>query len=111
MTSKSADELLIVLTCWTHYNGELVTVAKHISDELGKPFADARQGDLIDGVFRRRVDLASGRFALIEKVREFSLVPWRPVLERHVGKSVAGVVRESGVSWTIGRGRSGLSIG
>ena len=89
---------------------ELLTVAKRISDELGKPFEEARQGDRIDGVFRRRVDLGSGRFALIEKSREFSLVPWRPVLERHVGKPVTGVLRESGVNWTIGKGRSGPSV-
>jgi type IV secretory pathway VirD2 relaxase len=89
---------------------ELLTVAKRISDELGKLFEEARQGDRIDGVFRRRIDLASGRFALIEKSREFSLVPWRPVLERHVGKPVNGVLREGGVSWTIGRSRSGPSV-
>jgi hypothetical protein len=28
------------------------------------------------------------------------------VLERHVGKEVSGIMREDGVSWTIGRGRS-----
>ena len=89
---------------------ELLTVAKRISDELGKPFEEARQGDRIEGVFRRRVDLASGRFALIERSREFSLVPWRPVLERHVGKSVSGVFRGGGASWTIGKGRSGPSV-
>ena len=89
---------------------ELLTVAKRISDELGKPFEEARQGDRIDGVFRRRVDLASGRFALIENSREFSLVPWRPVLERHVGKPISGVLREGRVSWTVGRGKNGPSV-
>ena len=89
---------------------ELLTVAKRISEELGKPFEEARQGDRIDGVFRRRVDLASGPFALIERSREFSLVPWRPVLERHVGKSVSGVLREGGASWAIGKGRRGPSV-
>ena len=89
---------------------EVLTVAKRISDELGKPFEEARQGDRIDGVFKRRIDLASGRFALVEKSREFSLVPWRPILERHVGKPVAGVLRDGGVSWTIGRGRGGPVI-
>ena len=89
---------------------ELSTVAKSISEELFKPYEDARHGDRIDGVFKRRIDLASGRFALIEKSREFSLVPWRPILERHVGKPVAGVLRDGGVSWTIGRGRGGPVI-
>ena len=89
---------------------EMLTVAKRISDELGKPYQETGQGDRIDGVFKRRIDLASGRFALIEKSREFSLVPWRPILERHVGKPVAGVLRDGGVSWTIGRGRGGPVI-
>jgi type IV secretory pathway VirD2 relaxase len=89
---------------------ELLTIGKRLAEELGKPFYEARHGERIDGVLRRRIDLASGRFALIEKSREFSLVPWRPVLERRVGKTVAGVVRESGVSWTIGKGRHGPSV-
>jgi hypothetical protein len=53
----------------------------------------------------RRLDLASGRFALNENSREFSLVPWRPVLERAMGRPVSGVMREAGTSWAIGRGR------
>lgn len=82
---------------------ELFTVGKRISDELGKPFEGARQGERVEGTLRRRVDLASGRFALIEKSREFSLVLWRPILQRHIGKPVAGVLREDGVSWTMER--------
>ena len=89
---------------------ELLAIGKRLSEELGKPFEEVRHGERIDGIFRRRIDLASGRFALIEKSREFSLVPWWPVLERHVGNPVAGVLREGGVSWTIGKGRSGPSV-
>ena len=59
---------------------------------------------------RRPVDLVSGRYALIEKSREFTLVPWRPVLDPHIGKPVSGLMRGDGISWTIGRGRSGPSI-
>ena len=89
---------------------ELLAASRAISDELSKPFAAARQGDRVDGIFRRRLDLASGRFALIEKSREFSLVPWQSVLARHIGKPVACVIREGEVNWTIGRGRSGPSV-
>jgi hypothetical protein len=53
--------------------------------------------------------MASGRFAVIEKSREFTLVPWRPELERCVGKLVSGIVRGDGISWTVGR-QSGLLI-
>ena len=85
---------------------ELLRVAEGLSDELGKPFLEARPGDAIEGTLRQRVDLASGRFALIEKSREFTLVPWRPVLERQLGNQIGGVIRGDGVTWRIGRGLS-----
>ena len=89
---------------------ELLRVAGQLSDELKLPFVETTSGSRIDGVFRRPVELVSGRFALIEKSREFTLVPWRPVLEPHIGKPVSGLMRGDGVSWSIGRGRSGPSI-
>lgn len=89
---------------------ELLNVAGQLSDQLGVPFVEARAGERIEGVLRRPVDLVSGRFALIEKSREFTLVPWRPVLERQIGKSVSGIMRGDGISWAIGRGRGGPSI-
>ncbi|MDF1625400.1 MAG: DUF3363 domain-containing protein, partial [Parvibaculaceae bacterium] len=46
---------------------------------------------------------------VIEKSREFTLVPWRPVLDRHIGQHVSGVMRGDSISWTIGRQR-GLGI-
>src|SRR3546814_9744314 len=54
--------------------------------------------------------MASVRFALIQLALDFTLVPWRPVLDRHVGKPVSGIMRESGINWTLGRQRSGPSI-
>jgi len=54
--------------------------------------------------------MTSGRQALIERSRDFVLVPWRPVMERHIGKGVSGIVRDRGISWTFGRQRSGPSI-
>ncbi|MEI9850150.1 MAG: DUF3363 domain-containing protein [Sphingomonas sp.] len=89
---------------------ELLRVAGQLSDELGLGFAEARSGDRIEGVLRRSVDLAGGRYAVVQKAKEFTLVPWRPVLESHLGKPVAGVMRDGGVSWTIGRQRSGPGV-
>ena len=89
---------------------ELARVAGQLSDELGLGYAEARNGERIEGVYRRPVELASGRYALIEKSREFTLVPWRPVLERHIDKPVSGIMRGDAVNWTIGRQRSGPSI-
>lgn len=90
---------------------ELVRVAQGLSEELDLPFAETGAGERIEGVYRRRLDLVSGRFALIERAHDFTLVPWRPVLERHEGKAVSGLVRGDGINWTVGRGRPGPSIG
>lgn len=85
---------------------ELLRVAAGITRDTGLEFSPAHDGMRVEGIVRRRVDLASGRFALIDNGRDFALVPWRPVLERAIGRPVAGRVRkDGGISWTIGRGR------
>jgi hypothetical protein len=89
---------------------ELIRVAGQLSDELGLGYVETGKGDRVDGVYRRAIDLASGKFAVIEKSREFTLVPWRPVLERHLDQQVSGVMRGDGISWTIGRQRGGPAI-
>lgn len=90
---------------------ELRRVAAGLSNALGLPFDETPEGGQVEGIYRRPVDLLSGRHALIEKSRAFTLVPWRPVLDRHLGRTVSGIVRGGGVSWAIGRGRAGPSIG
>ena len=89
---------------------ELNRVAGQLSEELGLAFRPARRGETVEGILRSHVRVGDTKFAVVEKSREFTLVPWRPVLEREVGKQVAGIMREGGVSWTIGRSR-GLGIG
>jgi type IV secretory pathway VirD2 relaxase len=89
---------------------ELGRVEGQLSRELGLNYTEIRSGERIEGIYRRSVELASGRFAVIEKSREFTLVPWRPVLERSIGQNVSGIVHGDTVSWTLGRQRSGPSI-
>lgn len=89
---------------------ELLRAAGELSEELKMPFREAAEGARVEGVYRRSVDLVSGRFALIDRSRDFTLVPWRPVLEKQVGKSVSGLMRGDGISWSIGRARSGPAI-
>jgi hypothetical protein len=85
---------------------ELQKVGGQLAGELGLAYAPQEPRGRIDGVYRRRVDLASGRFAVIENAREFTLVPWRPVLERNLGQQVSGVARsDGGISWNLGRQR------
>jgi hypothetical protein len=56
------------------------------------------------------VQLVSGKYALVENAREFTLVPWRPVIEKELGRMVTSLVRGDGVSWQLGRAM-GLGIG
>lgn len=88
---------------------ELTRVAGQLSEQLGLAYAETRHGEPVEGTLRRAVELASGKYAVIEKSREFTLVPWRPVLDRHIGQHVSGVMRGDSISWTIGRQR-GLGI-
>lgn len=89
---------------------ELLRVAGQLSAELGLTFAETAPGGRVEGIVRRPVDLVSGKFALVEKSREFTPVPWAKTLERQIGKPVSGIMRGDGVSWSIGRGRSGPVI-
>jgi hypothetical protein len=48
------------------------------------------------------MDLASGRFAMIDDGLGFQLVPWSPSLEQQLGRHVSGVVRNGGgIDWTL----------
>jgi type IV secretory pathway VirD2 relaxase len=90
---------------------DLARAGTLLSGELGLGYVESNDGARIDGIYRRAIDLASGRFAVIEKSREFTLVPWRPVLDRHLGKQVSGIMRADSINWTLGRQRSGPSVG
>ncbi|MBB6125397.1 relaxase/mobilization nuclease RlxS [Sphingobium subterraneum] len=89
---------------------ELLRVADHLSNELGLAFVETKAGERIEGALRRQVETLGGGYALVEKSREFTLVPWRPALERHIGRPLSGIMRSDGISWTFGRGRGGPSL-
>ena len=68
------------------------------------------EGEYVTGTYHTRVDLASGRFAMIDNGLGFELVPWRPALEQHLGHEVTGVMLPGGgVEWSFGRKR-GLGL-
>lgn len=89
---------------------ELAAVGEKLAKETGLAFVEAQDGDRIDGIYKGPIRLASGKFAVIEKSKEFTLVPWRSVLERQRGKLVSCVMRGHSISWAIGRQRSGPSL-
>ncbi|MBZ6382722.1 DUF3363 domain-containing protein [Sphingomonas sanguinis] len=89
---------------------EMRDAGGRLAQQFDKPFEPAHNGDRIEGVIARRVDLESGSYAVVERSRDFTLVPWRDVLERNIGKATLGIMRSDGISWQFGRGRSGPTI-
>jgi type IV secretory pathway VirD2 relaxase len=89
---------------------ELNATAEKLTAETGTPFQKAASGDYVAGIYRQRLMLSSGRFAMIDDGLGFQLVPWSPSLERNLGKHVSGVARgDGGVDWSFGRKR-GLGL-
>ncbi|WP_230463140.1 relaxase/mobilization nuclease RlxS [Sphingobium sp. Cam5-1] len=89
---------------------ELESVGERLGRELGRAFEPARNGERVEGVIARRLDLESGAHALVERSRDFTLVPWRDVFDRNIGKDAVGILRADGTEWRLGRGRSGPTI-
>jgi Protein of unknown function (DUF3363) len=69
------------------------------------------EGERISGTFSRSVHLASGKYAVIQKSKEFTLVPWRPELEQFREKALSGTATNQGINWdwNVKRGQ-GLGI-
>jgi hypothetical protein len=84
---------------------EVAVAAKSIAKETGLIHRPVADGEHVSGVYRRNVLLASGRFAMLDDGTGFSLVPWRPVLEKHLGQAMAVVVKGNSASWTWARQR------
>jgi type IV secretory pathway VirD2 relaxase len=89
---------------------ELADAAQAIAERTGLQHRPSAPGDHVTGDYRERVNLASGRFAMIDDGLGFQLVPWRPALEQHLGQQITGVkLPGGGVDWTLGRSR-GLGL-
>ena len=89
---------------------ELDGAAAKLSAETGLEYQPTTEGERVSGIYRQRVTLASGRFAMIDDGLGFQLVPWRPALEKEFGREVRGVMAPGGnVEWSLGRKR-GLGL-
>ncbi|PKB14313.1 type IV secretory pathway VirD2 relaxase [Novosphingobium kunmingense] len=89
---------------------ELAEVGAAIAARTGLPHRPSTEGDAVSGTYRQRLQLASGRFAMIDDGMGFELVPWRPQIDKHLGQHVTGTIKSGGgIDWTIGRSR-GIGI-
>jgi dihydropteroate synthase type 1 len=63
------------------------------------PFRTAAgDGEAAGGKFTGIIQLSSGRFAIIERSHEFTLVPWWWVIDRQLGREVMGVAQGGAMS-------------
>src|SRR5690606_1653134 len=88
---------------------EIARVGAEMAERKGLPFRAAKDDETVSGKFTGTVQLTSGKFAVVEKSYEFTLVPWRPVIDRQLGREVMGIVQSGSVSWQLGRQR-GISL-
>ncbi|UUY08669.1 relaxase/mobilization nuclease and DUF3363 domain-containing protein [Pseudomonas sp. J452] len=95
-----ARNLLVTLL-----NRELVQAAKDIAADTGLAHRSVEDGQRVAGIYRRSVMLASGRYAVLDDGKGFSLVPWMPIIEKRLGQQIAATVRGNGMSWEVGQQR------
>jgi type IV secretory pathway VirD2 relaxase len=88
---------------------ELDDTAAKLTAKHGLAHQPVVEGQPVSGIYRQRLILASGRFAMIDDGLGFQLVPWRPALEQHLGQEVRGIASANGIEWSFGRKR-GLGI-
>ncbi len=84
-------------------------VAKH-SAVSGLHAAQLMDGERFDGIYQRQITLASGKYAVFENSKEFTLVPWRPSFEDIKGKNLTGKVSGSTIVWELAGRNRGLGI-
>lgn len=89
---------------------EVDAAGGRIAAETGLAHRAVTDGEPVTGVYRRSVQLASGRFAMLDDGIGFSLVPWKPVIEQRLGKTMTAVIRGNNASWVLERQR-GISMG
>lgn len=84
---------------------ELAAVALDIETQTGQRYRAMVDGRPASGVYRRSMELISGRYALLDDGTGFSLVPWKPVIEPRLGRHMTALVHDDHVSWQLGRSR------
>jgi len=79
---------------------EIKALTEKITSKTGLSYQPHSTGKTVQGIYRQRFSLASGRYALLDNGLGFQLVPWSASIERRLGAHISGVVRKSGgIDW------------
>ncbi len=85
---------------------EVARIGTEIRVSKALPLRAATDGETASAKFTGAVQLSSGKFVIVERSHEFTLVPWRPVIDRQLGREVMGAVQGGSVSWQLRGGRA-----
>jgi type IV secretory pathway VirD2 relaxase len=88
---------------------EVHRAGRDLAAARGLTFKETKPGDYVSGKLVGATNLANGRFAMIDDGLGFSLVPWQPVLDRHLDQHITGVMRAGEIDWDFSRKR-GLGL-
>ena len=89
---------------------DIERAGKALAKERGLEWRPTVPGNHVAGQLVGSTQLSSGRFAMIDDGLGFSLVPWRPELEQHIGRHISGIAMPGGdVDWSFARSR-GLGL-
>jgi len=83
---------------------DLDALGKTLSSQLGKAYNPAPESGRLSGTYKQAIQRPSGKYAVVEKSKEFTLVPWRETMDRNLGKSISGVIKGQTISWTLTKG-------
>lgn len=88
---------------------DLERAGKQLAQDIGKPYSEMPASGTISGVVRDHIRRPSGKYAVLERAKDFTLAPWRDVLEQRRGLDISGQIRNGQINWQLGRKR-GLDI-
>ncbi|PCH51184.1 MAG: conjugal transfer protein TraI [Hyphomicrobiales bacterium] len=68
---------------------EVVRVAGKLQKELGLTYQPIASGERLKGQINKTIKLASGRYAVVQNGKEFSLVPWQQAMALRKGNGLS----------------------
>ena len=87
---------------------DLASAGKAYGTSSYRDYVPAEGSGRVSGKYVGVINRPSGKYAVLEKSLEFTLVPWRENMDKQLGRELSGELRSRTFSWSVERGR-GLS--
>jgi hypothetical protein len=96
----SRGDLLVTLE-----RQELTQVGAWLAEERKLPLRAVLEGERVRGIFKETVQLASGKYALVQNAHVVFIGALATVIDKQLGKEISGAIRGNSVVWEFGRKR------